>query len=183
MKIEFDEILKAAKVLNGNIKSTPTIRADKLGKKLGCELYLKLECLQVTSSFKARGAYVSIKNANLQNPGKGLIAMSAGNHAQAVAYNAQKFNIPATIVMPEQAPFSKVARTKDYGAKVVLRGRTLNETTTYVENLAQEEDLLLIHPYDNFNVIVGQGTVGVEFVMSVKDLDYLLVPILSLIHI
>jgi threonine dehydratase len=177
MQIKFDDISTAAKILSGNINNTPIIHAKKLGKKLDCDLFLKLECLQLTSSFKARGAYLAIRNANIKNPKKGLIAMSAGNHAQAVAYHAQKLGLPATIVMPEQAPFSKVARTKEFGAEVMLRGRTLNETTNYVDELAEQRDLILIHPYDNFDVMCGQGTVGLEFVNEVLELDYLLVPI------
>ena len=177
MQIKFDDISNAAKILKTNINNTPTINAKKLGKKLDCDLFLKLECLQLTSSFKARGAFLAIRNANINNPKKGLIAMSAGNHAQAVAYHAQRLGLPATIIMPEQAPFSKVARTKDFGAEVILRGRTLNETTSYVNKLAEEKDLILIHPYDNFDVISGQGTVGMEFINKVVDLDYLLVPI------
>ena len=177
MQLRYDDVLKAEKVLDGNVKKTPMIRADKLGIKLGCELFLKLECLQLTSSFKARGAHLAIRNATYENPGKGLIAMSAGNHAQAVAYNAKQIKIPATIVMPEQAPFSKVARTRDYGAAVILKGRTLNETANFVKNLARDQDLLLIHPYDNLDVIAGQGTVGLEIFALIRDLDFLLVPI------
>jgi len=177
MQLEFESISAAAQILNGNIKNTPTIQANKLGKKLNCDLFLKLECLQLTSSFKARGAYLAIRNAKINHPDQGLIAMSAGNHAQAVAFHAQKANLSATIVMPEQAPFSKVARTKDLGAEVILRGRTLNETTSFVSYLAKQNDLTLIHPYDDLNVILGQGTVGLEFVNSVFDLDYLVVPI------
>ena len=177
MQIKFDDISTAAKILKSNINNTPTINAKKLGKKLDCDLFLKLECLQLTSSFKARGAYLAIRNSNIENPKKGLIAMSAGNHAQAVAYHAQKLGLPATIIMPEQAPFSKVARTKDFGAEVILRGRTLDETTSFVNKLARERDLIVIHPYDNFDVISGQGTVGLEFLNDVVDLDYLLVPI------
>ncbi len=177
MHINFEHIFSATKVLSGNVKHTPTVKANNLGQKFDCELFLKLECLQLTSSFKARGAYLAIKNATIKNPGKGLIAMSAGNHAQAVAYNATRIGIPSTIIMPEQAPFSKVARTRDFGANVVLRGRTLNETTSYVRDIAEEKDLLLIHPYDDKDVISGQGTVGFELINSVSDLEYLLVPI------
>ena len=177
MQVKFEDISAAAKLLHNNVHNTPTVNANKLGKKLGCNLFLKLECLQLTSSFKARGAYLAIRNANLSKPNRGLIAMSAGNHAQAVAYHAKTLELPATIVMPEQAPFSKVARTKELGAEVILRGRTLNETASYVNNLAKERNLTLIHPYDNCDVISGQGTVGVEFVNKVFDLNYLLVPI------
>ena len=177
MQIDFEQILSATKVLSGNVKHTPTVKANELGKKFDCEVFLKLECLQLTSSFKARGAYLAIRNATIKYPGKGLIAMSAGNHAQAVAYNAARIGIPSTIIMPEQAPFSKVSRTRDFGAKVILRGRNLNETASFVTNIAKERDLLLIHPYDDKDVISGQGTVGFELINSVRDLEYLIVPI------
>ena len=177
MLVSFDDISEAVKILKGHVNLTPTIRAIKLGSKLGCDLYLKLECLQLTSSFKARGAYLAIRNTLNHKPNQGLVAMSAGNHAQAVAYNAKRFNSSAIIVMPEQAPFSKIARTKEYGAEVILRGRTLNETTNFVSELAEERGLSLIHPYNNEDVISGQGTIGIEFLRSIADLDYLLVPI------
>ena len=153
------------------------MKASKLNLKLGCELFLKLECLQLTSSFKTRGAFIAIKRNCENNPGKGIIAMSAGNHAQAVAYHAKNLNVPATIIMPEQAPFSKVSRTKELGAKVILKGRTLNETSEYVKKIAKKEALTLIHPYDNEDVINGQGSIGIEFFDEVNDLDYLIVPI------
>ncbi len=177
MMINFSHILEASKILKGNIKTTPTIKATKLGKKLGCNLFLKLECLQLTSSFKTRGAYVAIRNLTINYPKKGAIAMSAGNHAQAVAYHSKNFGIPSTIVMPEQAPFSKVARTKEYGAEVILKGRTLNETAKFVRNLAIKKELKLIHPYDDLDVISGQGTIGLELYNEINDLDCLIIPI------
>jgi len=177
MNITFNDILKATETLKGNIKKTPTIYASKLGNKLNCELFLKLECLQLTSSFKTRGAYIAIKKSTLNNPGKGVIAMSAGNHAQAVAFHAKNLNIPATIIMPEQAPFSKVTRTKDLNAKVILKGRTLNETNDFVDDLAQKNNLTLIHPYDDPDVVAGQGSIGFEIFDEIKDLDCLVIPI------
>ena len=177
MSVSFENIINATKQLKGNIKNTPVVKASKLNLKLGCELYLKLECLQLTSSFKTRGALIALKRNCENNPGKGVIAMSAGNHAQAVAYHANHLNVPATIIMPEQAPFSKVARTKELGAEVILKGRTLNETSEYVKTLAQNKNLTLIHPYDNEDVINGQGSIGIEFFDEINDLDYLVVPI------
>ena len=177
MSVSFENIINASKQLKGGIKNTPVVKASKLNLKLGCELYLKLECLQLTSSFKTRGALIALKRNCENNPGKGVIAMSAGNHAQAVAYHANHLNVPATIIMPEQAPFSKVARTKELGAEVILKGRTLNETSEYVKTLAQNKNLTLIHPYDNEDVINGQGSIGIEFFDEINDLDYLVVPI------
>ena len=177
MAVSFENIVNASKQLKRSIKKTPVVKASKLNLKLDCELFLKLECLQLTSSFKTRGAFIAIKRNCENNPGKGVIAMSAGNHAQAVAYHANNLNVPATIIMPEQAPFSKVSRTKELGAKVILKGRTLNETSEYVKKIAQDEDLELIHPYDNYDVINGQGTIGIEFFDEINDLDCLVVPI------
>ena len=177
MSVNFENIIDATKKLSGNIKKTPIVRASKLSEKLGCDLYLKLESLQLTSSFKTRGSFIAIKKICEKSPGKGVIAMSAGNHAQAVAYHAKNLNVPATIIMPEQAPFSKVARTKELGAEVILKGRTLNETSKYVNELAKVKNLSLIHPYNNEDVINGQGSIGIEFFDEIKDLDYFLVPI------
>ncbi|MDA8652064.1 pyridoxal-phosphate dependent enzyme, partial [Porticoccaceae bacterium] len=130
-----------------------------------------------TSSFKARGAYVAMHDLTAQQRSKGVIAMSAGNHAQAVAYHAGKMDIPAVIVMPSQTPFAKVARTQNYGAEVILKGRNLNECEAFVRELIDQRDLTLIHPYDNEQVIAGQGTIGLEMLTEKSDLDLLLVPI------
>jgi len=148
MKIDFDKILAASKELKGNIVNTPFVRANKLSSNFNTNIFLKLENLQLTSSFKARGACYAIMKHTLEDPNRGIITMSAGNHAQAVAYFANKFNVSSTIIMPEQAPFSKVSRTKELGANVILKGRTLNETSDFVNNLAKEKNLKLIHPYD-----------------------------------
>ena len=113
----------------------------------------------------------------LTNPNRGIITMSAGNHAQAVAYFANEFNVSSTIIMPEQAPFSKVSRTKELGANVILKGRTLNETSDFVNNLAKEKNLKLIHPYDDYDVISGQGSIGIEIFEKINELDCIVVPI------
>jgi len=148
-----------------------------LSRNLGCDLFLKLECLQHTSSFKARGALNAMLGLNDQQRQLGVIAMSAGNHAQAVAYHAEHMGIPATIVMPAQTPFAKVARTRAFGAKVVLEGRNLNECEGTVNAFIQEHGLTLIHPYDNELVMMGQGTTGLEMLTDQPDLDILVVPI------
>jgi threonine dehydratase len=153
------------------------LEAPMLSRNLGCDLFLKLECLQHTSSFKARGALNAMLGLNDQQRQLGVIAMSAGNHAQAVAYHAEHMGIPATIVMPAQTPFAKVARTRAFGAKVVLEGRNLNECEGTVNALIQEHGLTLIHPYDNELVMMGQGTAGLEMLTDQPDLDILVVPI------
>jgi threonine dehydratase len=177
MAVTADQIRDTAVRLDGQIIRTPMLEAPMLSRNLGCDLFLKLECLQHTSSFKARGALNAILGLNDQQRQLGVIAMSAGNHAQAVAYHAEHMGIPATIVMPAQTPFAKVARTRAFGAKVVLEGRNLNECEGTVNALIQEHGLTLIHPYDNELVMMGQGTAGLEMLTDQPDLDILVVPI------
>ncbi|MGB1329438.1 MAG: threonine ammonia-lyase [Candidatus Puniceispirillaceae bacterium] len=177
MAVTADQIRDTAIRLDGQIIRTPILKAPMLSRNLGCDLFLKLECLQHTSSFKARGALNAMLGLNDQQRQLGVIAMSAGNHAQAVAYHAERMGIPATIVMPAQTPFAKVARTRAFGAKVVLEGRNLNECEGTVNALIQEHGLTLIHPYDNELVMMGQGTAGLEMLTDQPDLDILVVPI------
>ena len=177
MAVTADQIRDTAVRLDGQIIRTPMLEAPMLSRNLGCELFLKLECLQHTSSFKARGALNAMLGLNDKQRQLGVIAMSAGNHAQAVAYHAEHMGIPATIVMPAQTPFAKVARTRAFGAKVVLEGRNLNECEGTVNALIQEHGLTLIHPYDNELVMMGQGTAGLEMLTDQPDLDILVVPI------
>ncbi|MDA8729622.1 threonine ammonia-lyase [Alphaproteobacteria bacterium] len=177
MAVTADQIRDTAVQLDGQIIRTPMLEAPMLSRNLGCDLFLKLECLQHTSSFKARGALNAMLGLNDKQRQLGVIAMSAGNHAQAVAYHAEHMGIPATIVMPAQTPFAKVARTRAFGAKVVLEGRNLNECEGTVNALIQEHGLTLIHPYDNELVMMGQGTAGLEMLIDQPDLDILVVPI------
>ena len=177
MTIHIDSIKEANLELRTNIVRTPTIQSQYLSNEVNANVFLKLENLQYTSSFKVRGAYVSIKRLKEEQKQKGVIAMSAGNHAQAVAWWAQKEGVKATIVMPEQAPLSKVMKTKSLGAEVILKGRTLNESQNYVSELIDYKKLTLIHPYDDPNVVIGQGTLGLELMEDTKNLDLLVIPI------
>ena len=177
MTVTADNIRNAATLLEGRVLRTPFVDAPMLSRTLGCNLVLKLECLQHTSSFKARGAYVAMIALDEGQKQRGVIAMSAGNHAQAVAYHAQQMGIPAVIVMPAQTPFAKVARTRSFGAEVVLEGRNLNECESTVADLIDQRGLTLVHPYDNELVMTGQGTTGLEMLTDRPDLDILLVPI------
>ena len=177
MTIHIDSIKEANLALRSNIFRTPTIQSQYLSNEVNANVFLKLENLQYTSSFKVRGAYVSIKRLKEEQKQKGVIAMSAGNHAQAVAWWAQKEGVKATIVMPEQAPLSKVMKTKSLGAEVILKGRTLNESQNYVSELIDYKKLTLIHPYDDPNVVIGQGTLGLELMEDTKNLDLLVIPI------
>ncbi|MBT6121924.1 MAG: pyridoxal-phosphate dependent enzyme, partial [Candidatus Puniceispirillum sp.] len=177
MRVSAQDIRDAATLLAGNVIRTPMVESPLLSRQLGCEVFVKLECQQYTSSFKARGAYVAMFSLDKAQREKGVIAMSAGNHAQAVAYHAERMGIPAVIVMPSQTPFAKVTRTRSYGAEVVLEGRNLNECENTVQKLIEERGLTLIHPYDNTKVMQGQGTVGLEMLEDHPDLDMLVVPI------
>ena len=177
MSVTANDIRAAATALEGQVIRTPMLAAPLLSRQFGCDLYVKLECQQYTSSFKARGAYIAMQSLNTAQRQAGVIAMSAGNHAQAVAYHAERMGMPAVIVMPAQTPFAKVARTRAYGAEVVLEGRNLNECEGTVNKLIEERGLTLIHPYDNELVMTGQGTVGLEMLEDEPDLDILVVPL------
>jgi len=177
MAVSADQIRQTADLLGGRVIRTPMLKAPMLSRNLGCDLYLKLECLQHTSSFKTRGALNAMLGLTDEQRQRGVIAMSAGNHAQAVAYHAEHMDIPATIVMPAQTPFAKVARTRAFGARVVIEGRNLNECEGTVNELVKADGLTLIHPYDNELVMMGQGTAGLEMLTDQPDLDILVVPI------
>ncbi len=177
MAVTFKDIEKAREVLKGNVVRTPLIRADKLSDMTGADIYVKFENLQVTSSFKDRGAYNKMSSLTGSERARGVIAMSAGNHAQAVAYHAKRLGIPATIVMPETTPSTKVERTRAHGAHVILSGETLAESQVTAETLVKDKGYLLIHPYDDDKVIAGQGTIAIEMLEDQPDLDVMVVPI------
>ncbi|HVP85154.1 MAG TPA: threonine ammonia-lyase [Rhizomicrobium sp.] len=175
--ISLSDVRAAAKVIEGAVERTPTHHSRTLSKLAGCEIHLKFENLQFTASFKERGALNKLLSLTPQQRKRGVAAMSAGNHAQGVAYHAGRLKIPATIVMPEGTPFNKVKHTKDFGARVVLEGNTLSESFQRAQKIADEEDLTFIHPYDDPRVIAGQGTVALELLEDVPEVDTLVVPI------
>ncbi len=153
------------------------LQAPKLSELTGADIWVKCENAQVTNSFKDRGAYVRLLRLDPEQKETGVIAMSAGNHAQAVAYHAKRLGIPATIVMPQFTPFTKVERTQAHGAEVVLAGETLDDSRAKVEEFIAERGLTLVHPYDDKDVIAGQGTIALEMLEDVPDLDVLVIPI------
>jgi threonine dehydratase len=177
MPVTFDDIKQAQTLLKGNAVRTPFLAAPKLSELTGAEVYVKFENLQVTSSFKDRGAYVKLVSLNQDERRRGVIAMSAGNHAQAVAYHARRLAIPATIVMPETTPFTKVERTRTHGAEVVLSGETLADSQVTAEAIVADRDLVLVHPYDDDLIIAGQGTIGLEMLEDEPGLDTIVVPV------
>jgi threonine dehydratase len=177
MTISLADIEAARLKLAGAILRTPMLPAPKLSGLTGADVYVKYENLQVTNSFKDRGAFVRLAALTEDERRRGVIAMSAGNHAQAVAYHARRLGIPATIVMPVTTPFVKVKATEAYGAKVVLEGESVSECQDRVAALVAERQLVLVHPYDDPAIIAGQGTIALEMLAEVPDLDMLVIPI------
>ena len=177
MTVKLADIEAARRKLVGAILPTPMLPAPKLSGLTGADVYVKYENLQVTNSFKDRGAFVKLAALTDDERRRGVICMSAGNHAQAVAYHAQRLNIPATIVMPVTTPFVKVKSTEAFGAKVVLEGDTLSECQDRVAAIVAERKLVLVHPYDDPAIIAGQGTIALEMLDEVPDLDMLVIPI------
>jgi threonine dehydratase len=177
MPVTFDDIKQAQVLLKGNAVRTPFLAAPNLSELTGAEVHVKFENQQVTSSFKDRGAYVKLVSLGEDERRRGAIAMSAGNHAQAVAYHARRLAIPATIVMPETTPFTKVERTRSYGAEVVLSGETLAESQEAAEAIVAERNLVLVHPYDDDRIIAGQGTIALEMLEDEPGLDAIVVPV------
>lgn len=177
MIITLTDIETARRKLDGAILRTPMLPAPKLSAITGADVYIKYENLQVTNSFKDRGAFIKLAALTEDERRRGVICMSAGNHAQSVAYHARRLNIPATIVMPVTTPFVKVKATEAYGAKVVLVGETLSECQDHVAAIIAERQLVLVHPYDDPAIIAGQGTIALEMLDQVPDLDMLVVPI------
>jgi len=170
--------IEAARGIIGNqVLRTPMLPAPKLSALTGAQVFVKYENLQVTNAFKERGALVKLTSLSAAERARGVIAMSAGNHAQAVAYHAKRLGIPATIVMPVTTPFVKVQGTEAFGASVVLHGETVAEAQERAEALATERKLVWVHPYDDAHVIAGQGTIALEMLEEVGDLDVLVIPI------
>ena len=156
---------------------TPLIRATRLSHILGIDLYLKLENLQHTNAFKARGALAKLLTLDAAAREAGVIACSAGNHAQGVAYHATRLGIPATIVMPEGTPFNKIQRTADLGAEVVIHGAGFDDSVQFTLDLAAQKGLTFIHPFDDPVVAAGQGTVALEMLEQMPGLDCIVVPV------
>lgn len=177
LPVTIDDIQAARTQLAGQVLRTPTLPAPKLSALTGAEVWVKYENMQVTNSFKDRGAYVRMARLDAEQRRAGVITMSAGNHAQAVAYHAQRLGIPATIVMPELTPSVKVRSTEAFGARVVLDGDTIAESQIRALAIAEQEGLSLIHPYNDADVIAGQGTTALEMLADAPDLDVIVVPI------
>src|SRR5215475_1001532 len=170
-------IKAAAEKLKGAILRTPAVEAPKLSTLAGAEVFLKYEAMQATGSFKERGALLKLLSLSEAARQRGVIAISAGNHAQAVAHHAARLGVPATVIMPESTPFNKVANTEAYGAEVILSGEDIAAGERLAAQLIGEHGYTLVHPYDDPVVIAGQGTAGLEFIEDCPGLDCLIVPI------
>lgn len=175
--ISLADVRAAAARIEGHVLRTPMIPCDAISRATGAQVFLKLDNLQATGAFKERGAANRLALLSASERAAGVIAMSAGNHAQAVARHASLLGIAATIVMPQHTPATKVTRTASWGARVVLHGETLAEAAEHAHALAAREGLVFIHPYDDLAVMAGQGTMALEMLADVPDLDMLVIPV------
>jgi len=174
--ISIDDIHEAARLLEGQVLRTPFFPSARLSALTGAECYVKYENMQAIGAFKERGAYVKLSRLDADARRRGVIAMSAGNHAQAVAYHSARLGIPATIVMPVGTPYVKVENTARFGAKVILEGATLAESQERVEQEIAQNGLELVHPFDDPDIMAGQGTIALEMVADGPELDIVVIP-------
>jgi len=172
-----DNIRKAQENLKGVIKETPLIYSDFYSKENKCNIYIKPENFQTTGSFKIRGAFNKIVNLTDEECKNGIICSSAGNHAQGVAFSAQRRGVKSTIVMPNVTPLLKIDATKQYGSDVVIHGDVYDEAYSKALELANEYDYTFVHAFDDYDVICGQGTIGLEILNELENVDEILVPI------
>ena len=177
MTITYEDVVKAQQTQNKVIRKTSLEFSETFSKICGANVYLKNEYEQKTGSFKIRGAYYKIKSLTDDEKNKGVVAASAGNHSQGVAFASHIENIPCTIVMPKNASPAKVAATRGYGAKVVLEGTTYDESWAYAKKISEESDSTIIHAFDDSHVIAGQGVIGLEIIEQLPDVDEIYVPI------
>lgn len=177
MSVTLADVQNAARLIAGQVADTPCLHSRTLSELLHAEIWLKFENLQFTASFKERGALVKLESLTEDERRKGVIAASAGNHAQGVAYHAKRLGIPCVIVMPRFTPSVKVERTRAFGAEVLLAGEGFDDAREHAADLAPSLGLVFVHAYDDERVVAGQGTIGLEMLASAPDLDVLAVPV------
>lgn len=175
--LTLEKFEQASELVKNVTIPTKLVFSEYLSQETGGRIYLKPENMQYTGAYKVRGAYYKISTMSEEERAKGLITASAGNHAQGVAYAAQKFGCRATIVMPTITPLIKVNRTKSYGAEVVLHGDVYDDACAYALKLAEEQGYTFVHPFDDLSVATGQGSIAMEIVQELPTVDYILVPI------
>ncbi len=177
MTVTLQDIRAAAGAIKGQVERTPLRYSRTLSEITGAKIWIKFENLQFTASFKERGALNKLLSLTNSEKAAGVIAMSAGNHAQGVAYHASRLGIPSTIVMPKATPFVKVEHTRNFGARVILHGDTLDEANIHSRELEKQEKLTFVHPFDDARVIAGQGTIGLEIMEDLDDFDVMPIPV------
>ena len=177
LPVTFADVAEAARSIAGAVPATPPVAAAAISRLAGAEVVLKLENLQLAGSFKARGAFNKLASLSPEQRRQGVVAASAGNHAQGVACHARQMQIPATIVMPKQTPLTKIAGTEAYGAQIVLEGSDLSEAEAHARDLQRNTGTTFVHAYDDPLIIAGQGTVALELLSAFPHLDALIVPI------
>jgi threonine dehydratase len=177
LPVTLQDVQDAAARIAGAVVHTPCLRSETLSRIAKADIWVKFENLQFTASFKERGALNTLLQLTPDERKRGVIAMSAGNHAQGVAYHAGRLGIPATIVMPSFTPNTKVSHTRGHGARVILTGNTLAEAATEARRLAEAEKLVFVHPYDDPRIIAGQGTIALEMLQDAPELDTLVIPV------
>ncbi|WP_426029390.1 threonine ammonia-lyase [Caulobacter sp. DWP3-1-3b2] len=177
MTVDITTIRAAAARLAGHIERTPCRYSKTLSKITGAEVWVKFENLQFTAAYKERGALNKLMLLSDAEKAKGVIAASAGNHAQGLAYHGARLGVPVTIVMPRTTPFIKVQHTRDFGATVVIEGETYDDASSHARKLQEEQGLTFVHPFDDYDIMAGQGTIALEMLEDVPDLEILPVPI------
>ena len=175
--VDLNKIVQAKRTISGFVNKTPFALSQKMSKTYEAEIYLKNENLQKTGAYKIRGAFNKIAHLSEEEKAKGVIAASAGNHAQGVAISAKHFGVRAVIIMPEATPLLKVSGTKALGGEVILKGDNFDEAYAYALEYAKEQGLTFVHPFDDEFVQAGQGTIALEMLEDVADLEYLVVPV------
>lgn len=177
MSVSFQDILDATERLKGHVLNTPCTYSQRLSVATRAQLWIKYENQQYTSAFKERGALNKLMKLSEDERKRGVYAASAGNHAQGLAYHAQRLGIPATIVMPHGTPFVKVQKTQGFGAKVIIEGNSYDESSSHAMQICEAAGAVYVHPFNDYDVMAGQGTLAIEMLEAVPDLDVLLVPI------
>src|ERR1700761_4624840 len=177
LPVTLDDVRAAANRIAGEVVRTPCLRSETLSRIAKADVWVKFVNLQFTASFKERGALNTLLQLTPEEQKRGVIAMSAGNHAQGVAYHAGRLGIPATIVMPSFTPNTKVNHTRGHGATVVLHGDTLSEAGTEAHRIAKEKNLTFVHPYDDARIIAGQGTIALEMLQDAPEIDTIVAPV------
>ena len=177
MSVIYEDVVNAYALIQNHIINTESYYSNVLSEMLGCQIIVKYENKQHTGSFKVRGALNKLLSLSKEEKQNGIIAMSAGNHSQGVAYSAKILGIKSTIVMPDNTPFDKIRKTSDLGADVIIHGETLNDAEKHVDSLVKKNNFTKIHPFNDKFIIAGQGTLALEFIEDHPDIDTLLVPV------